>query len=108
MYRTPSVMGSAHVNRMCGYVGDVLAMTGCIFGRIESPSILHSKNRSAKQGDSRNVSRPVARILMEANIGHLPTKFGYNQMQGWKVINHYRILQVNFHILPHFTCDLLM
>ena len=26
MYRTPSVMGSAHVNRMCGYVGDVLAM----------------------------------------------------------------------------------
>ena len=26
IYRTPSVMGSAHVNRMCGYVGDVLAM----------------------------------------------------------------------------------
>ena len=26
MYMTPSVMGSAHVNRMCGYVGDVLAM----------------------------------------------------------------------------------
>ena len=26
MCRTPSVMGSAHVNRMCGYVGDVLAM----------------------------------------------------------------------------------
>ena len=23
---------------------------------------------------------------MEANIGHLPTKFGYKQMQGWKVI----------------------
>ena len=61
-----------------------------------------------KQGDSRNVSRPVARILMEANIGHLPTKFGYNQMQGWKVINRYRILEVNFHILPHLTFDLLM
>ena len=45
---------------------------------------------------------------MEANIGHLPTKFGYNQMQGWKVINRYRILQVNFHILPHLTFDLLM
>ena len=51
-----------------------------------------------KQGDSRNESRPLARILMEANIGHLPTKFGHNQMQGWKVINRYRILQVNFHI----------
>ena len=61
-----------------------------------------------QQGDSRNVSRPVARILMEANIGHLLTKFGYNQMQGWKVINRYRILQVNFHILPHLTFDLLM
>ena len=24
---------------------------------------------------------------MEANIGHLPTKFGYKQMQGWKVIH---------------------
>ena len=23
---------------------------------------------------------------MEASIGHLPTKFGYKQMQGWKVI----------------------
>ena len=23
---------------------------------------------------------------MEANIGHLPTKFGYKQMKGWKVI----------------------
>ena len=23
---------------------------------------------------------------MEANIGHLPTNFGYKQMQGWKVI----------------------
>ena len=46
------------------------------------------------------MSRTVARILMEANIGHLPTKFGYNQMQGWKVINRYRILEVNFHIWP--------
>ena len=61
-----------------------------------------------KQGDSRNVSRPVARIHKEANIGHLPTKFRYNQMQGWKVINRYRILEVNFHILPHLTFDLLM
>ena len=60
------------------------------------------------QGDCRNVSRPLARILMEANIGHLPTKFGHNQMQGWKVINRYRILQVNFHIWPHLTFDLLM
>ena len=63
------------------------------------------KRSFLKQGDSRNVSRPVARILMEANIGHLPTKFGYNQMQGWKVINRYRILEVNFHILPHLTFD---
>ena len=61
-----------------------------------------------KQGDSRNVSRPLACILMEANIGHIPTKFGHNQMQGWKVINCYRILQVNFHIWPHLTFDLLM
>ena len=45
---------------------------------------------------------------MEANLGHLPTKFGHNQMQGWKVINRYRILQVNFHIWPHLTFDLLM
>ena len=45
---------------------------------------------------------------MEANIGHLPTKFGHNQMQGWKVINRYRILQVNFHIWPHLTFDQLM
>ena len=65
-------------------------------------------DRKWTQGDSRNVSRPLARILMEANIGHLPTKFGHNQMQGWKVINRYRILQVNFHIWPHLTFDLLM
>ena len=45
---------------------------------------------------------------MEANIGHLPSKFGYKQMQGWKVINHYRVLQVNLHIWPHLTFDLLM
>ena len=24
--------------------------------------------------------------IMEANVGHLPIKFGYKQMQGWKVI----------------------
>ena len=46
--------------------------------------------------------------IMEANIGHLPTKFGYKQMQGWKVINRYRVLQVNLHIWPHLTFDLLM
>ena len=47
-------------------------------------------------------------MLMEASIlGHLPTKFGHNQMQGWKVINRYRILQVNFHIWPlTYLCDL--
>ena len=45
--------------------------------------------------------------IMEANMGHLPTKFGYKQMQGWKVINHYRVLQVNFHIWPlTYLCDL--
>ena len=44
---------------------------------------------------------------MEANIGHLPTKFGYKQMQGWKVINRYRVLQVNLHIWPlTYLCDL--
>ena len=46
--------------------------------------------------------------IMEANIGHLPTKFGYKQMQGWKVINRYRVLQVSLHIWPHLTFDLLM
>ena len=45
---------------------------------------------------------------MEADIGHLPSKFGYKQMQGWKVINRYRVLQVNLHIGPHLTFDLLM
>ena len=45
---------------------------------------------------------------MEANIGHLPTKFGYKQTQGWKVINRYRVLQVNLHIWPNLTLDLLM
>ena len=38
MYRTPSVMGSAHVNRMCGYVGDVLAMLA-----LAKVAHLHSK-----------------------------------------------------------------
>ena len=38
--------------------------------------------------------------IMEANIGHLPTKFGYKQAYGWKVINPNRVLQVNFHIWP--------
>ena len=45
---------------------------------------------------------------MEANIEHLPNKFGNKQMQGWKVINHYRVLQVKLHISPHLTFDLLM
>ena len=45
--------------------------------------------------------------IMEANIGHLPTKFGYKQMQGWKVINRYRVLRVNLHIWPlTYLCDL--
>ena len=46
--------------------------------------------------------------IMEANIGHLPTKFGYKQIQGWNVINPNRVLQVNFHIWPHLTFDLFM
>ena len=45
---------------------------------------------------------------MEANKGHLPSNFGYKQMQGWKVINRYRVVQVNLHIWPHLTFDLLM
>ena len=45
--------------------------------------------------------------IMEANIGHQPTKFGYKQAYGWKVINLNGVLQVNFHILPHLTFDLL-
>ena len=32
----------------------------------------------------------------------------YKQMHGWKVINRYRVLQVNHHIWPHLTFDLLM
>ena len=35
---------------------------------------------------------------MEANRGHLPTKFGYKQAYGWKVIKRNSVLQVNFHI----------
>ena len=43
---------------------------------------------------------------MEANIGYLPTKFGYKQMQGWKVINRSRVVQVNLHIWPlTYICD---
>ena len=47
--------------------------------------------------------------IVGANIGHLPTKFGYKQAYGWEVINPYtyRVLQVNFQILPHLTFDLL-
>ena len=106
-----------------------------------------------KQGDRRNVSRPLARIhsqpthtstnnqgwtsqtyilrnhliivwswtgvshlwsltylcdlwpqnIMEVNIGHRPTKFGYKKAYGWKVINRNGVLQVNFHIWPHLT-----
>ena len=41
---------------------------------------------------------------MEANIGHLPTKFGYKQMQGWKVINRYSLAGKP----SHLTFDLLM
>ena len=46
--------------------------------------------------------------VMEANIGHLPTKFGYKQAYGWKVINpNSKVLQVNFYIWPHtYLCDL--
>ena len=51
---------------------------------------------------------PLTQNIMEANIGHLPSKFGYKQMQGWKVINRYRVLQVKLHIWPHLTFDLLM
>ena len=33
-------------------------------------------------------------------VGHLLAKFGYKQAYGWKVINHNRVLQVNFYIWP--------
>ena len=36
--------------------------------------------------------------IVEANIEHLPTNFGYKQAYGWIVINRNRVLQVNFHI----------
>ena len=38
--------------------------------------------------------------IVEANIGHLPTTFGYKQAYGWQVMNRNRVLQVNFHIWP--------
>ena len=38
--------------------------------------------------------------IMEANLAHLPTKLGYKQAYGWKVINPNKALQVNFHIWP--------
>ena len=44
---------------------------------------------------------------MEAS-SYLPIKFGYKLAYYWKVINPNRVLQVNFHIWPHLTCDLLM
>ena len=45
--------------------------------------------------------------IVEANKGHLPTKYGYKQAYGWKVINPNRVLQVNFHIWPlTYLCDL--
>ena len=50
---------------------------------------------------------PLTQNIMEANIGNLPTKFGYKQAYGWKVSNRNRVLQVNFHIWPHLTFDLL-
>ena len=37
---------------------------------------------------------------MEANVGHVPTKFGLQPMHGWKVINPNKVFQVNFHIWP--------
>ena len=46
--------------------------------------------------------------IVEANIRHLPTKFGYKQASGWEVINPNRVLQVKFHIWPHLSFDLLM
>ena len=48
-----------------------------------------------EQGDSRKVSRPFARIQTHGGQHGASTKFGYNQMQGWKVMNRYRVLQVN-------------
>ena len=45
--------------------------------------------------------------IMEANIGHLPTKFGYKQMQGWKVINRYSLAGKPSHLWPlTYLCDL--
>ena len=41
---------------------------------------------------------------MEANIGHLPTKFGYKQIQGWKVINRYSLVGKPSHLT--YLCDL--
>ena len=38
--------------------------------------------------------------IMEANLAHLPTKFGYKQAYSWKVINPNRVLQVNIYIWP--------
>ena len=61
----------------------------CVNPAINILLLSFFSDRNDRQGDSRNVSHPLVRILMEANIGHLSTKFGHNQMQGWKVINRY-------------------
>ena len=45
---------------------------------------------------------------MEANIGHLPTKFGYKTDAGLESYQPFRVLRVNLHIWPHMTFDLLM
>ena len=44
---------------------------------------------------------------MEASLAHLPTKFGYKQAYGWKVMNPNIVLQVSVYIWPHLTFDLL-
>ena len=44
MYTTPSVMGSAHVNRMCGYVGDVLAMIQSMCGLLCDFHVIETEN----------------------------------------------------------------
>ena len=105
----------------------VYADDTCLYFTAKDPNILQSTINNdlsslsqwvfhnhlllnVKQGDRRNVSRPLARIHSTTNTHtqtHLLPESGYKEAYGWKVINPNSVLQVNFHIWPHLTFDLL-
>ena len=60
------------------------------------------EGREQKNGNRRNVSRPLARIhsTNQHTQKHLLPKSGYKEAYGWKVINPNRVLET-------FTFDLI-